>query len=262
MPSSPTPFVVDSAGWRARVERLLDGVARQRIAVAFVAVLALAAAATLWLNAQPRAVDPPPSQASGPSGPGLVLPRADEANGAAAGGISGPGLPAGAVQSAGATIAVDVVGRVRRPGLVRLPQGSRVLDAIEAAGGTASGAELEAVNLARKLVDGEQIRVPRHGETIAAPSVGGPASGATPGTPGQPGAAGGAGEPGVPLDLNTATAEQLDTLPGIGEVTANQIIAYRTAHPFRSVDDLRQVPGIGDRRFELLKDLVTVAGAS
>src|SRR6266540_2324531 len=221
MSSSPSPFVVEPAGWRARFERLLDGVARQRIAVAVVAVLALAAAGALWLNAQPRAADPPPSAASGSGGAGLVLPRAG-ADGAA--------------------------------------QGSRVLDAIEAAGGTAPGAELEAVNLARKLVDGELIRIPRHGEAITAPADGGLASGTA--QPGGTGAAGGAGPPGVPLDLNTATAEQLDTLPGVGEVTANQIIAYRTAHPFRSVDDLRQVPGIGDRRFDLLKDLVTVAGGS
>jgi competence protein ComEA len=258
MPSSPSPFVVEPAGWRARVERLLDGVARQRIAIAFIAILALAAAGTLWLNAQPRAADPPPSRASGTGGAGLVLPRADA--GAGGGAASAAGQLAGAGQPTGATIAVDVVGRVQRPGLVRLPQGSRVLDAIEAAGGTTSGADLEAVNLARKVVDGEQIRIPRHGEAIVAPpSGGGPGSGAAPGTPGQPG---GAGQPGVPLDLNTATAEQLDTLPGVGEVTANQIISYRAAHPFRSVEDLRQVPGIGDRRFELLKDLVTVAGAS
>src|SRR6266545_3296449 len=210
MSSSPSPFVVEPAGWRARFERLLDGVARQRIAVAVVAVLALAAAGALWLNAQPRAADPPPSAASGSGGAGLVLPRAG-ADGAAQG---GDGAASG--QPAGATIAVDVVGRVQHPGLVRLPQGSRVLDAIEAASGTAP--------------------------------------------PGGTGAAGGAGPPGVLLDLNTATAEQLDTLPGVGEVTANQIIAYRTAHPFRSVDDLRQVPGIGDRRFDLLKDLVVVAG--
>jgi competence protein ComEA len=251
MPSSPSPFVVESTGWRARFERLLDGVARQRIAIAFIAILALAAAGTLWLTAQPRAAGPPPSAAAG--GAALVLPRAGSA------GAQDGGAPA-AGQAAG-VIAVDVVGRVQHPGLVHLPLGSRVLDAIEAAGGTAPGAELEAVNLARKVVDGEQIRIPRHGETPAAPAAnGGPASGGAPGALGQAGA-GGAGQPGVPLDLNTATAEQLDTLPGIGEVTANQIISYRTAHPFRSVDDLRQVPGIGDRRFELLKDLVTVAGA-
>jgi competence protein ComEA len=258
MPSSPSPFVVEPAGWRARVERLLDGVARQRVAIAFVAVVALVAAATLWLNAQPRAADPPPSQGAGSGGAGLVLPRVPAADGATAAGA------ADAAQAGGPTIAVDVVGRVQRPGLVRLPPGSRVLDAIEAAGGTTSGAELEAVNLARKLVDGEQIRIPRHGEAVAPPAAA-PGSGAAPGASGQPGGTGSpgaAGQPGVPLDLNTATAEQLDTLPGIGEVTANQIIAYRTAHPFRSVDDLRQVPGIGDRRFELLKDLVTVAGGS
>jgi competence protein ComEA len=246
MPSSPSPFVMGSAGWRARVERLLDGVARQRIAIALIAVLALAAAGTLWLNAQPRAADLPPSPASSAGEPGLVLPRAGAAATAAG-------------QAAGGAIAVDVVGRVRRPGLVHLPPGSRVLDAIEAAGGTAPGAELEAVNLARKIVDGEQIRIPRHGEALAAPpAAGGPVSGAAPG--GAPGQPGGAGQPGAPLDLNTATAEQLDSLPGVGEVTANQIIAYRTAHPFTSIDDLRQVPGIGDRRFELLKDLVTVSG--
>lgn len=256
MPSSSSPFVLGSAGWRARLERLLDGVARQRIAIALVAVLALAAAGTLWLNAQPRAADPPPSPASSAGGPGLVLPPV----GAAAAAPEGNAAAPGAGQAAGgATIAVDVVGRVQHPGLVHLPQGSRVLDAIEAAGGTAPGAELEAVNLARKLVDGEQIRIPRHGEASASPAGGVAAPGAVPGDPtGQPG---GAGQPGVPLDLNTATAEQLDTLPGVGEVTANQIIAYRTAHPFKSIDDLRQVPGIGDRRFELLKDLVTVSGA-
>src|SRR6266542_6301775 len=177
MSSSPSPFVVEPAGWRARFERLLDGVARQRIAVAVVAVLALAAAGALWLNAQPRAADPPPSAASGSGGAGLVLPRAG-ADGAAQG---GDGAASG--QPAGATIAVDVVGRVQHPGLVRLPQGSRVLDAIEAAGGTAAGADLEAVNLARKVVDGEQIRIPRHGEVPAAPA-GGPSSGAAPGEPG------------------------------------------------------------------------------
>src|SRR5262245_31452643 len=255
MPSSPSPYVVGPTGWRARFERLLDGVARQRIAIAFIAMLALAAAGTLWLTAQPRAADPPPP-AAGARGAGLALPRAGSA-----GAQDGVGAAPGAGQAA-AVIAVDVVGRVQHPGLVHLPPGSRVLDAIEAAGGTAPGAELEAVNLARKVVDGEQIRIPRHGETLAAPAAGGgTGSGGAPGAPSQPGGAG-AGQPGVPLDLNTATAEQLDTLPGIGEVTANQIISYRTAHPFRSVDDLRQVPGIGDRRFELLKDLVTVAGAS
>jgi competence protein ComEA len=262
--SSSSPFVVAPAGWRARLERLLDGVARQRVAVVSIALLSLAAAGFLWLTAQPRGADPPSASGAGASGSALVLPRVGSHELGAAGGGSGAVGSAGAAGGAaqgGGVIAVDVVGRVRHPGLVRLPQGSRVLDAIEAAGGATAGAELEAVNLARKLVDGEQIRIPRHGEASPAALAGtgaGPAGGTMPGA-GDPSSA---GQPGVPIDLNTATAEQLDTLPGIGEVTANQIIAYRAAHPFRSVDDLRQVPGIGDRRFDLLKDLVTVAGAS
>ena len=260
MPSSPPPFVLGSTGWRARLERLLDGVARQRVAIAMLAILALAAAGALWYSAQPRAADPPPDPppAAAPADAAgtVVLPRADAA---------GPGGPAAGTGAAGAgpgaaTIAVDVVGRVRHPGLVKLPVGSRVVDAVDAAGGVAPGAQLEAVNLARKLVDGEQVRIPRQGEP---PTAGGdPAAASGPGGPGGgSGGPGGSTQPGAPLDLNTATAEQLDTLPGVGEVTAGQIIAHRNAHPFTSVDDLRQVPGIGDRRFELLKDLVTVSGA-
>jgi competence protein ComEA len=228
MASSPSPFVVAPAGWRARLERLLDGVARQRVAVVCIALLALAAAGFLWLTAQPRAAGPPPVPAAGGSGSGLVLPRvgATDGAGAGAGGGTGSGATGSAAAAAGAvgspgmaaaaTIAVDVVGRVQHPGLVRLSQGSRVVDAIEAAGGTTAGAELEAVNLARKVVDGEQIRIPRHGEApTAAAGATAPATGSAPAA-GDPG---GAGQPGVPIDLNTATAEQLDTLPGIGEPT-------------------------------------------
>ena len=136
-----------------------------------------------------------------------------------------------------------MAGRVRRPGLVRLPAGSRVQDAITAAGGVTSGADLDAVNLARKLTDGEQVRVPGPGDPA----------------PPSPDAAAGLATPSAPLDLNTATVEQLDTLPGVGEVTAGRIVAYRSAHPFTTVDELLEVPGIGQRRFEQLKDLVTVA---
>jgi competence protein ComEA len=221
MASSPSPFVVAPAGWRARLERLLEGVARQRVAVVCIALLALAAAGFLWLTAQPRAADPPALGAGRP-GSGVVLPRVGAAEGTAAGadggaGSGAAGAGAGAVGSpgmaAGATIAVDVVGRVRHPGLVRLPQGSRVVDAVEAAGGTTAGAELEAVNLARKLVDGEQIRIPRHGEAPSAAGAGTAPATAAPAADDPSGA----GQPGVPIDLNTATAEQLDTLPGIGD---------------------------------------------
>jgi len=158
-------------------------------------------------------------------------------------GAAAPTLPRAGREAASADrVAVHVAGRVRRAGLVRLPAGSRVVDAVRAAGGIAPGADLDAVNLARRLVDGEQIRVPARGQAVAAPP---------PGTPAAPAAG--------PLDLNTATAEQLDALPGVGEVTAGRIVAYRTAHPFTSVDELLEVPGIGQRRFEQLKDLVTVA---
>ena len=142
-------------------------------------------------------------------------------------------------------VAVHVAGRVRRPGLVRLPAGSRVQDAIRAAGGSTAGADLDAVNLARRLTDGEQILVPGPGDPPLPPP---------PGAAPDPGAS-----PSAPLDLNTATHEQLDTLPGVGEVTAGRIIAYRSAQPFTAVDQLLEVPGIGQRRFDQLKDLVTVA---
>ena len=127
----------------------------------------------------------------------------------------------------------------------RPPAGSRVQDAIRAAGGVTSGADLNAINLARKLADGEQIRVPSPGDPAPPPDAAVP--------PGNPGAT-----PSAPLDLNTATPEQLDTLPGVGEVTAGRIVTYRSAHPFTTVDELLEVPGIGQRRFDQLKDLVTV----
>jgi competence protein ComEA len=245
MSSPPPPFVLQPDGWRGRLERLLDGVGRQRLAIAVLVLLALTAAGLLRLHAVPHAADP--ATAAPASGGGAqALPRvaADAGRDASAN--------AGSASTATGEIAVDVVGRVRRPGLVRLPAGSRVVDAITAAGGAATGAVLEAVNLARKVVDGEQIRVPRQGEPLTAPAaVAGATGSAQPGAPDQPG---------VPLDLNTATLEQLETLPGVGEVTARRIVEYREAHPFTAVEDLRQVQGIGDRRFEALKDLVTVAG--
>jgi competence protein ComEA len=244
MSSPPPPFVLQPDGWRGRLERLLDGVGRQRLAIAVLVLLALTATGLLRLHAAPRAADP--TVATPASGGAQTLPRvpADAGRDASAN--------AGSASAATGEIAVDVVGRVRRPGLVRLPAGSRVVDAITAAGGVAPGAVLEAVNLARKVVDGEQIRVPRQGEPLTGPApVAGATGGAQPGAPGQPG---------VPLDLNTATLDQLETLPGVGEVTARRIVEYREAHPFTAVEDLRQVQGIGDRRFEALKDLVTVAG--
>jgi competence protein ComEA len=184
MPSSPTPFVLGSAGWRARLERLLDGVARQRVAIALLAILALAAAGFLWYGAQPRAAEPPPASAPADAAGTAALPRAGAST-------SGGAAAASGAPGAG-TIAVDVVGRVRHPGLVQLPAGSRVVDAVEAAGGVAPGAQLDAVNLARRLVDGEQIRIPREGEALT-PGVGAPSAGS-----GAGGAGAGSGASGGP----------------------------------------------------------------
>ncbi len=166
----------------------------------------------------------------------------------------GPGAPAGAAKAAGATataeIVVDVGGKVREPGVHRLPAGSRVTDALRAAGGVKPGTNTDGLNRARFLVDGEQVIV-----GAPAPAAGTGAGGTAPGgTAG--GAAGGAGRA-APVSLNTATADQLDTLPGVGPVLAQHIIDYRTQHGgFRSVDELREVNGIGDRRFADLRNLV------
>jgi competence protein ComEA len=142
---------------------------------------------------------------------------------------------------------VHVAGAVREPGVYGLPAGARVQDAVERAGGARSNGDVNAINLAAKVADGQQIFVPARGGAgagaAAAPAGGGG------------GAVGGA--PGPPISLNSATAEQLDTLDGVGPATAQKIIAWRTQHGgFRSVADLGQVPGIGPKKLAALKDKV------
>src|SRR4051794_389993 len=143
---------------------------------------------------------------------------------------------------------VHVAGAVRRPGVYRLPAGARVQDAVERAGGARSSGDVNAINLAAKVADGQQIFVPargRAGATAGAATGGGGSSGA------------GGSAPGPPISLNSATAEQLDTLDGVGPATAQKIIAWRTQHGgFRSVADLGQVPGIGPKKLAALKDKV------
>ncbi|MEU0035894.1 ComEA family DNA-binding protein [Streptomyces sp. NPDC006333] len=178
-----------------------------------------------------RAVAPLGGREGAEGGSGVAEPSSAE-----------PGGPAGAANTAGpagGVIVVDVSGKVRSPGLQRLPAGSRVEDALRAAGGVRPGTNTEGLNRARLLVDGEQV------------VVGAPAPAAGPATGGSlTGGAGGAGSgaaPSAPVSLNTATVEQLDTLPGVGPVLAQHIIEYRTEHGgFRSVDELREVKGIGD----------------
>jgi len=143
-------------------------------------------------------------------------------------------------------LVVDVVGEVRRPGLYRLRDGARIADAVHRAGGASRNADLAALNLAAPLVDGIQILVPsRAPESAGAPAAGVAGANAT-------------GGPTVRVSLSSATIEDLDQLPGIGPVTAQKIVDYRTAHgPFASVDDLDAVPGIGPTRIEQLRELVT-----
>jgi competence protein ComEA len=153
-------------------------------------------------------------------------------------------------------IVVSVSGKVARPGLLRLAPGSRVGDAVAAAGGAAPDADLTGLNLAARLSDGEQVVVGV--PTPATPPAAGAAPAGAAGAAG--GASGGAGAPGGGrVDLNTATLEQLDQLPGVGPVTARHILDWRTQNGrFATVDQLQDVSGIGDARFATLRDLVTV----
>ncbi len=149
-------------------------------------------------------------------------------------------------------VVVDVVGAVRHGGVVRLHAGARVVDAIAAAGGATADADVTPLNLAAVLVDGARVAVPRLG--AAAPAVDPTAVSGAPDS-----GAGGEPTPGAPVDLNTATAAQLDTLPGVGPATATAIINDRTANgPFKSVNDLGRVRGIGNAKLDQLRPLVTV----
>lgn len=145
--------------------------------------------------------------------------------------------------SAPPALVVHVVGAVRRPGLYRLRQGARIADAVERAGGATARADLALVNLAAPISDGVQIVVPRRVPATAP----GTASAADPA----------AGAPQGPVHLNTATLEELDTLPGVGPATAQKILDFRSKHgAFASVDELDAVPGIGPARLEQLRELV------
>lgn len=215
----------------------------RRLAVLGVLVILLAVAGVFgvrvaWALALAKPA-PIPATAHGPPS-GLVtrsMPAAFAPTRAA-----DPPAPAPAV-----VLLVHVVGQVRGPGVIRLPAGARVLDAVKAAGGAKPSADLNHLNLARPVTDGEQIVVPKPGETI-------PASGAS-GAPGGAGASGSAGKgpsvvgsTGGLVDLNTADASALDSLPGVGPVLSQRILDWRTKHGrFSSVDELGEVSGIGDK---------------
>ncbi|GIU88433.1 MAG: hypothetical protein KatS3mg009_2948 [Acidimicrobiia bacterium] len=196
-----------------------------RFAAAAIALVALAAAAA-WVRSAGGGAPPAPSPSA-----------------------SSTAAPAPAT-TAVARVLVHVAGAVTRAGVVELAAGARVHDAIAAAGGAAPDADLARLNLAAPLADGQRIAVPRVGEVLAA------APGDT--AAAQPGIAGGADAPG-PLNLNTATAAQLEELPGIGPALAAAIVAERERRGgFARVEDLRAVRGIGEQRFADLRGLVTV----
>ena len=194
-----------------------------------------------------------------PAGGGLVgrtAPPTAFGSGSGSGSSSGSGAGAsasGSVPSAGASarrLVVDVVGQVTHPGVVSVPDGSRVGDVLAAVGGALPGADVQRLNLARLVGDGEQIFVPRPGESPSVPLGGGGGVGS--------GAAAPATSSAV-VDLNTATLAMLDGLPGVGPVLAQRILDWRTEHGrFTSIDELGEVSGIGDKLLTQIRSKVRV----
>ncbi|MCR8574416.1 ComEA family DNA-binding protein [Streptomyces sp. Isolate_219] len=221
-------------------------------ALVLVLVVAVGFAVQHFWAGHPEPVRAPAvERAGGASGPDPRAPSPPSASSTATAVANGtPG-------TAGRQLVVDVTGKVRHPGIQRMPRGSRVVDALRAAGGVLRGANTQGLNRARLLTDGEQIVV---GAAGAAGGGGGGGGGGPadvgaggPGS-GLPSAGGG---PGGTVSLSAATEQQLDSLPGVGPVLARHIVEFRAQHGgFTSVDQLRQVTGIGDRRFADLRSLV------
>lgn len=255
-PGGPAPRAEREGWWARSVPALRDRLPmwvqlrcglepRALAALAVVLVAAAVLAGAHFWSGRPEGVRAPDSVSEAGH---TAVPRADvdPASDGAGAPEPSPG-PAPAVGATGGRIVVDVSGKVRRPGIHRLPSGARVTDALEAAGGVRPGVDLDGLNRARVLVDGEQILVGAPPGTFAAGGAGG-AGGAGPTATGP--ATG-------PVSLSGATVDQLETLPGVGPVLAQHIVDYRTQHGgFRSVDELHEVTGIGDRRFADLQPLV------
>ena len=215
--------------------------------------VAVVVAAGAWLLRAPA----PPVEEELPMAPGVASSEPDRPT-------TGPSSTAAIAPAEGepadgeaAEVVVHVVGAVNRPGLYHLPAEARVADLVDAAGGLAADADPDRLNQAAPLGDGVRVWVPRRGETEVPAAVngdGGPAAGGPPPAGGGPSPA-----PTAPVDLNRATLEQLDTLPGIGPSTAQAIVDHRSANgPFRSVDDLLEVRGIGEAKLAQLRDKVQV----
>ncbi len=184
-------------------------------------------------------------------GAGATTATIDGADAAPPAGVASRSAASSAGGDATAVTIVDVDGAVRHPGVYRLAAGSRIDDAVRRAGGPTAHADLTLVNLAAPVVDGQQIVVPRHGQAaVAAASVAGATGAAGPA---------GAATPPAPVNLNTATAEQLETLDGVGPATAQKILAYRQQHgSFKSIEELLDVSGIGPKKLAAMRSLLRV----
>ncbi|WP_369208379.1 helix-hairpin-helix domain-containing protein [Streptomyces sp. PU-14G] len=216
------------------------------VALSLVLLVAVGFAVHHFWTGRPQGVAVPSAE-SAPAGDPTARPPGGGSPAPGSGGVPAASSSA----SPGKRLVVDVSGKVRDPGIHRLPAGSRVTDALEAAGGLRKGADTSGLNRARLLVDGEQIVVGKPGKGGAA---------APPGAAGGGGASTGAasGGPAAPISLSAATPEQLETLPGVGPVLAQHIVDYRTEHGgFTSVDQLKEVNGIGEKRFADIKPKVT-----
>ncbi|HUX71684.1 MAG TPA: helix-hairpin-helix domain-containing protein [Cellulomonadaceae bacterium] len=236
------PLEHDDLGTTATGIPLFRWTVRPAVAVAAVlAITALGGGMVVW-SARAAPGDGLPLGIAVGSANGATAPASDRAR-ASDEGVPTAGAGPSNVPTDGraAGVVVHVVGQVASPGVVRLPPGARVTDAIAAAGGATADADLSVVNLARVLVDGEQVLVPRPGETSIAPGQGAAVAA------------------GAPLDLNAATLAELDALPGIGPVLAQRILDWRAAHGrFTDVEELAEVSGIGPSALSRLRDRVRV----
>ena len=278
-PMGPVPTVEDLGARRSDAHRSLDDLVRlacstdpeepvrrpRRLAIApraaiiagsALLILALALALRAVLVSTGAGSHAAPAAAAGASAP-MRPPPTGAAASPAMNPTTGPAAGPGGLSTTSGSVVVHVTGAVSRPGVVTLPPGSRVTDAINAVGGASAEADTQQLNLARVLTDGEQIRVPRIGEVLPdpAPQTGGDAA---PGARTSQGKSGGGAASGT-ININTASASELEKLPGIGPALAQRIVEYRDSHgPFANVDALTDVPGIGKAKLEGLREQATV----